>query len=53
MIRNLGRRALLLVTVAAVGFVFAGCSKTDGVEAGKNDTPEIKQQRDQKSGDGE
>jgi hypothetical protein len=53
MTQILGRRALLLASVALVGVVFAGCAKTDGVEAGKNDTPELKEQRQQKSGDGE
>lgn len=53
MIRSLGRRAFLLASVAVAGAIFAGCSKTDGVEAGKNDTPEQKQQRQDKSGDSE
>jgi len=53
MIRILGRRAFLLASVAVAGVIFAGCSKTDGVEAGKNDTAEQKQQRQSKSGDNE
>lgn len=40
-----------LMAFMAVAPLLAGCGDKTVVEPGKNDTPEIKEQRQQKSGD--
>jgi len=40
-----------LMAVMAVAPLLTGCADKNVVEPGKNDTPEIKEQRQQKTGD--